>query len=69
METRPYEGLRDLHAMLDLLSHGDKADNGTSYIHCGDLQWWLFYTDVPPETWQSNGRLWFEQDCLKGTKR
>ena len=66
MEIRPYKGLHDLHAMLDLLSDGRKADNGTYYVHHGDLQWWLFYTDVPQETWQSNIRLWFQEDCLIG---
>ena len=52
--------------MLDLLSDGRKANNGTYYVHRGDLQWWLFYTDMPQETWQSNVRLWFEEDCLIG---
>ena len=57
MKMRSYEGLQDLYAMLDLLSEGYKAHNGTHYAHRGDLQWWLFYTDVPSETWQSNIRL------------
>ncbi len=57
MEMRPYTGLQDLQAMLDLLSEGRKANNGTYYVHRGDLQWWLFYTDVPQETWQSEIRL------------
>jgi hypothetical protein len=54
MIARTYQGLQDLHAMLDLLAQGREADNGTYYVHRGDLQWWLFYTDVPAETWQSN---------------
>ena len=54
MQLHSYEGLNDLHAMLDLLSDGRKAENGTYYVHRGDLQWWLFYTDVPTENWQSN---------------
>ena len=66
MQTRSYEGLHDLHAMIDLLAEGRKANNGTYYIHRGDLQWWLFYTDVPQETWQSNIRLWMEDDRLIG---
>ena len=37
MEMRPYEGLQDLQAMLDLLSKGCRADNGTHYVHRGDL--------------------------------
>jgi len=66
MKVRSYEGLADLHAMLDLLSEGRRANHGTYYIHRGDLQWWLFYTDVPAETWQSQIRLWIEGDRLIG---
>ena len=66
MKARGYEGMHDLYAMLDLLTEGSKAGNGTYYAHRGDLQWWLFYTDVPQETWQSQIRLWFEKDRLIG---
>ena len=66
MKVRSYEGLDDLHAMLHLLSEGGKANNGTYYVHRGDLQWWLFYTDTPAEVWQSNIRLWLENDELIG---
>ena len=61
MNARGYEGMHDLYAMLDLLAEGSEADNGTYYIHRGDLQWWLFYTDVPQEAWQSQIRLWFDR--------
>jgi ribosomal protein S18 acetylase RimI-like enzyme len=66
MKMRSYEGHQDLRAMLDLLSEGRKAENGTHYVHRGDLQWWLFYTDTPQEVWQSNIRLSVEDDCLLG---
>jgi len=66
MKMCSYEGLHDLHAMLDLLSEGAKADNGTHYVHRGDLQWWLFYTDTPKEIWQDNIRLWKDGDHLMG---
>ncbi|HKY54947.1 MAG TPA: N-acetyltransferase [Anaerolineales bacterium] len=66
MKARGYEGMQDLYAMLDLLAYGRNADNGTFYVHRGDLQWWLFYTDVPQETWQSQIRLWHEDDRLAG---
>ena len=66
MKIRLYEGLQDLNAMLDLLAEGRQAHNGTYYVHRGDLQWWLFYTDVPQEKWQSNIRLWMEDDRLIG---
>ncbi|HET9909834.1 MAG TPA: GNAT family N-acetyltransferase [Anaerolineales bacterium] len=66
MRARGYEGMQDLYAMLDLLTEGSKAKNGAYYVHRGDLQWWLFYTDVPEETWRSHIRLWFEDDKLIG---
>ena len=66
MKLHSYTSLHDLHAMLDLLSEGCEADNGTHYIHRGDLQWWLFYTDTPQELWQSRIRLWMEVDRLIG---
>jgi len=66
MKMRFYEGLHDLHAMLGLLSEGTMAGNGTHYVHRGDLQWWLYYTDTPQEIWQSNIRLWMEGDRLIG---
>jgi mycothiol synthase len=66
MNARAYEGLRDLAAMLDLLTEGYRAANSTYYVHRGDLQWWLFYTDVPQAAWQSNIRLWFEEKRLLG---
>jgi ribosomal protein S18 acetylase RimI-like enzyme len=61
MKARGYEGMHDLQAMLDLLAEGREANNGTYYIHRGDLQWWLFYTDVPQDVWQAQFRLWFDQ--------
>jgi len=66
MKARSYEGLNDLYAMLDLLSEGRRANNGTHYVHRGDLQWWLFYTDTPPDVWLSHIRLWMEADRLIG---
>ena len=66
MKMRSYEGLQDLHAMLDLLTAGCKADNGTHYVHRGDLQWWLFYTDTSEAVWRANIALWTEDDCLAG---
>lgn len=66
MEFRFYEGQRDLNAMLDLLAKGSKAGNGTYYVHRGDLQWWLFYNDDAAQKWQSNIRLWLEDEHLIG---
>lgn len=64
MKMRSYEGMNDLSAMLDLLSAGRKANNGAHYIHRGDLQWWLFYTDVPEHIWQSKIHLWMDGNRL-----
>ena len=66
MELLSYEGYQDLIAMLDLLANGRRAANGTYYVHRGDLQWWLFYTDTPQEKWQSNIRLLKENGLLCG---
>jgi ribosomal protein S18 acetylase RimI-like enzyme len=66
MESRPYKDMHDFYAMLDLLTEGCKANNGTHYAHRGDLQWWLFYSDIPLETWLSEIQLWFEGERLVG---
>jgi ribosomal protein S18 acetylase RimI-like enzyme len=66
MNARSYQGLHDLHAMLDVLSLGCQANNGTHYVHRGDLQWWLFYSDEPQDVWQNQIRLWFDGDVLIG---
>src|SRR5215216_686036 len=66
MKARSYKDLDDLRAMLDLLSEGRRANHGAHCAHRGDLQWWLFYTDVPQEVWASNIRLWFDDDQLIG---
>ncbi len=49
---RPYRDERDLRAMLQLLRHGRQAANGTYYIHCGDLQWWLYYPPLAGDFWE-----------------
>lgn len=66
MISRSYQGMDDFQAMLDVLSLGCHANNGTHYVHRGDLQWWLFYNDDPEEVWHSEIRLWFESDQLMG---
>jgi ribosomal protein S18 acetylase RimI-like enzyme len=49
--------------MLDLLVEGRQANNGTYYIHTGDLLWWLFYPPRPFDfsqhifLWEEAGRL------------
>ncbi|MBN1535869.1 MAG: GNAT family N-acetyltransferase [Anaerolineales bacterium] len=40
---RAYQDARDLEKMRQLLAAGKKADNGSYYVHPGDLDWWLHY--------------------------
>jgi mycothiol synthase len=50
-EPRPYRNERDLEAMRDLLMVGRKANNGSYYVHPGDLDWWLFYPPLEEDVW------------------
>jgi mycothiol synthase len=50
-EPRPYQDEHDLEAMRHLLVAGRKADNGTYYIHTGDLNWWLYYPPLEGDYW------------------
>ena len=45
-EPRPYHNEPDLEAMANLLMAGRKANNGSYYIHIGDLNWWLYLPTV-----------------------
>jgi mycothiol synthase len=50
-EPRPYRDERDLEAMRNLLMDGRKANNGSYYIHIGDLKWWLYYPPLEGDFW------------------
>ena len=50
-EPRPYRNGHDFQAMRALLMAGRKADNGTYYIHTGDLSWWLYYPPLEGDFW------------------
>ena len=39
--------------MRDLLRQGRLANNGTYYVHPGDLNWWLFYPPLDYDFWGS----------------
>lgn len=52
-EPRLYQGNADLDAMRDLLRQGRLANNGTYYVHPGDLNWWLFYPPLAYDFWKS----------------
>jgi len=48
---RAYCEIQDLSAMLVVLMRGRKVDNGSYYIHIGDLMWWLYYPPLEGEFW------------------
>ena len=50
-EPRHFRDERDLEAMRNLLMEGRKADNGTYYVHIGDLGWWLYYPPLEGDFW------------------
>ena len=49
---RPYRDGTDLAKMCALLQAGRAANNGTYYVHIGDLRWWLFYPPLEYDLWQ-----------------
>ena len=52
-EPRRYQSNNDLAAMHDLLRQGRLANNGSYYVHPGDLNWWLFYPPMDHDFWKS----------------
>lgn len=64
-QPRPYRDPSDLEKMRQLLIEGRRANNGTYYVHAGDLNWWLFY---PPQkfSFSDNIYLWDEGGEVMG---
>jgi hypothetical protein len=60
-EPRHYQGEPDLKAMRNLLIAGRKANNGSYYIHSGDLNWWLYYPPLDGDYWE-HIYLWDDPD-------
>ncbi|HSB66218.1 MAG TPA: GNAT family N-acetyltransferase [Anaerolineales bacterium] len=60
-EPRRYRDDRDLEAMLQVLMEGRKADNGSYYVHIGDLKWWLYYPPLESDLW-NHIYLWDDPD-------
>ena len=60
-EPRVYQTENDLDAMRDLLRQGRLANNGSYYVHPGDLNWWLFYPPMVQDFWGSI-YLWDDPD-------
>jgi ribosomal protein S18 acetylase RimI-like enzyme len=63
LAPRAYEGDRDMARIREMHIAGRAANNGTYYVHCGDLDWWFNY---PPDEasrrdairmWEEDGRL------------
>ena len=50
-KLRKYKDENDMHAMCDLLMAGRKANNGSYYVHPGDLKWWLYYPPLEGAFW------------------
>ena len=59
---RPYRDESDLDAMRSLLMRGRMANNGSYYIHTGDLNWWLYYPPLEGDYWR---HIYLWDDPLK----
>ncbi len=64
LTCRAYAGDRDMARIRALQIAGRAANNGTYYVHCGDLDWWL---NQPPDEAgrRSNIRLWEDAGELR----
>jgi ribosomal protein S18 acetylase RimI-like enzyme len=51
--------------MMALLQAGRAADNGTYYVHTGDVSWWLFYPDQSAE-FAHRIHIWEDGDDVLG---
>ncbi|RPI82824.1 MAG: N-acetyltransferase [Chloroflexi bacterium] len=65
IEPRPYRDLSDFDMMQDLLAIGRRADNGSHYVHTGDIRWWYFYR-IPGDDLFGSTYLWDGPDGLDG---
>lgn len=57
IEPRLFYDATDLDAMRALLQAGRAANNGTFYVHPGDLNWWWYYGD-PKKLFPQRAFLW-----------
>lgn len=65
MEPRPYRDYRDFDKLRHILVAGRQADNGTYYVHIGDVNWWLFYPDQSAE-FSHRIYIWTDGDDVLG---
>jgi ribosomal protein S18 acetylase RimI-like enzyme len=63
IKPRPYRDERDMDSIRALHVSGRAANNGTYYVHRGEIDWWFHY---PPneEDRCNNMRLWEDGDRL-----
>jgi ribosomal protein S18 acetylase RimI-like enzyme len=54
---RRFAGIDDFQRMQALLVAGRKSNNGSYYVHAGDLSWWLYYIDADQEL-MNHAYLW-----------
>lgn len=61
IEPRPYRDERDMQRIRELQVAGRAANNGTYYVHRGEIDWWFYY---PPDEddRRTNLRLWEDID-------
>jgi len=56
-EPRLFASADDREKMRQVLVQGRQAENGSYYVHVGDLSWWLYYVRSGANPWQ-NVYLW-----------
>lgn len=63
--SRAYAGDRDMARIREMQIAGRAANNGTYYVHCGDVDWW--FNQPPDEADRLNNiRLWEDAGELHG---
>lgn len=50
-KPRLFAGADDREKMRRILVQGRQADNGSYYVHVGDLSWWLYYARPGADPW------------------
>jgi GNAT superfamily N-acetyltransferase len=61
LTMRPYRDERDMQRIRDLQVAGRAANNGTYYVHRGDVDWWFYYPPNEADR-RDNLRLWEDAD-------
>lgn len=65
ISPRLYHDQSDFEMMQDLLIKGRRANNGSYYVHTGDIRWWYFYR-LPDNDLFGSTYLWDGPDGLDG---